>query len=377
MADLALRILLHDRVRFAITAAGVAFAASLSLVQIGLFLGIIGYARVTIDHIGADLWVIPPHTSTIDFPSTMPDSLVSRVRTTPGVARADNLLVWFHLVNQPGGGREQALAYALSDFRAWGIPWDVRSGSVDDLRGRPAMLVDDAARRRFEPYAVGERRDLNSQHDVRIVGTTHGALSFTTTPLLFFDYHQLQLLNRERLSGRTSYILVKLAPGADAEVVAAALRRRLPNQEVIAREAWAERSVRYWLTSTGLGMNMGVTALLGAIVAILVVAQTLYASAVEHRREFATALAIGATRLHILGVLLRLATYASGAGLVLGAGISLTLAPVLSAALGLTVAQPWWLWLGTCGGILVIALVAGAVCWHAVADDDPAMVFRG
>jgi hypothetical protein len=49
---------------------------------------------------------------------------------------------------------------------------------------------------------------------------------------------------------------------------------------------------------------------------------------------------------------------------------------VLAASLDLTVAQPWWLWVATCGGILGIALIAGTICWRAVADGDPAMVFR-
>jgi hypothetical protein len=55
--DLAWRSLWHDRLRFFITVAGVAFAVTLVFVQVGLFIGILDNATVTIDHMGADLWV--------------------------------------------------------------------------------------------------------------------------------------------------------------------------------------------------------------------------------------------------------------------------------------------------------------------------------
>jgi putative ABC transport system permease protein len=41
MVDVALKILLHDKLRFVITTSGVAFAVTLVLVQVGLFLGLL------------------------------------------------------------------------------------------------------------------------------------------------------------------------------------------------------------------------------------------------------------------------------------------------------------------------------------------------
>ena len=55
MPNLAIRNLLHDRLRSAMTIAGVAFAVTLVFVQVGLFLGILDNASITIEHIGADL----------------------------------------------------------------------------------------------------------------------------------------------------------------------------------------------------------------------------------------------------------------------------------------------------------------------------------
>ena len=50
MVSLARKNLLHDKLRFVITVSGVAFAVTLVLVQVGLFMGLLDNATVTIEH---------------------------------------------------------------------------------------------------------------------------------------------------------------------------------------------------------------------------------------------------------------------------------------------------------------------------------------
>src|SRR5262249_47517732 len=114
--DLARKNLLYDKLRFFFTVAGVAFAVTLILVQVGLFIGLLDNASTTIDHIDADLWVTPRNTPNIDFAHPLPETYVDRVRSVPGVARADNLIVTFMQVALPSGATEGTLVYALEDF---------------------------------------------------------------------------------------------------------------------------------------------------------------------------------------------------------------------------------------------------------------------
>ena len=57
MVDLARKILLYDKTRFAVTVMGVAFAVALVFVQVGLFEGLLSNASVTIEQSAADLWI--------------------------------------------------------------------------------------------------------------------------------------------------------------------------------------------------------------------------------------------------------------------------------------------------------------------------------
>ena len=93
----------QDRARFLTTVSGVAFSVMLVLVQVGIFLGMLETASVTIDRLDAELWVTARNTANIDFANTFPESQVQKVRSIPGVLRADNLIVWFVSVALPSG----------------------------------------------------------------------------------------------------------------------------------------------------------------------------------------------------------------------------------------------------------------------------------
>src|SRR5688572_2061149 len=245
MVSLARKNLLHDRLRFVITVSGVAFAVTLVLVQVGLFMGLLDKATVTIQHASADIWVTSHDTPNVDFAHAFPETTVLRVRGVPGVARADNLIVNFMNIQLPTGAEEGVLVYALDDFSAWDLPWIVNEGNAEDLARGRFILMDRSAERRFGAFSVGEYREILGRR-FKIVGTTSGAASFTTAPIVFMDYGNAQEL-QQTLKNRASYILVKTAAGADVQEVAAGIRKIAPYNDVYTSAEWAARSRRYWV----------------------------------------------------------------------------------------------------------------------------------
>jgi putative ABC transport system permease protein len=372
--DLATRTLLHDRLRFFITVSGVAFAVTLVFVQVGLFLGLMSNASLTIDQIDADLWVTSHNTPNVDFAHTFPETYIKRVRSIPGVDRAGNLIVWFMNVNLPSGAVEGTEVYALEDFKEWGFPQGVVEGDLSDLRRGPYMVLDDSAKKRWGNFTVGDYREVLGRR-LKIIGRTVDAKSFTTTPLTFMDYRLAQSLNEGELRGNTTYILVKAAPGADLEAIRAEIQRRLPHNDVFTRSEWAERSRSYWIESTGLGLNMYITVFLGCLVGIVVVAQTLYTSTMEHIREFGTVKAIGGGNREIYSILGKQATIAAVAGFSLGALQAFALRPVM-AGIDLKLIIPMELYLMVFAGAVLLCLGAAMISFRKVASIDPALVFR-
>jgi putative ABC transport system permease protein len=373
MVSLARKNLFHDRLRFVITVAGVAFAVTLVLVQVGLFMGLLDKATVTIEHASAEVWITSHNTPNVDFAHTFPETAVLRARGVPGVARAENLLIQFMNIQLPNGAEEGALVYAMSDFGGWNLPWEVNEGDVRDLKRGAYILMDRSASRRFGPFAVGDYREILGKR-FKIIGTTSGAASFTTAPIVFMDFKNAQEL-LQTVQGKTHYVLVGLEPGADAEAVATEIRRRLPFNDVYTKAAWAARSRAYWVVSTGLGMNMGITVFLGVLVGIVIVAQTLYTSAVEHVKEFGTVKAIGGSNWDIYRILGEQAVIAAVVGFALGGAMSLAMRPLL-AKLYLNVMVSPRFALAVFAGTVLMCLGAAMLSFRRVATIDPALVFR-
>jgi putative ABC transport system permease protein len=374
MIDLARKILLHDRGRFLITVGGVGFSVALVLLQTGLFLGLMDNASITIDRMDADIWIADKNTPNIDFARTFSDSYVNRVRAIDGVARADNLIVWFIRMALPNGVQEGIECYGMERFEDWKMPWDVAEGDLSDLRRGRYLMLDDSATHRCGEFAVGQWREFLGTR-MKIVGRTRGALSFTTAPIGFMDIRSMQDLTPD-LRGQTTYIVVKLMPGANRERVMADLARLMPHSDVHTREEWSRMTRVYWMMNTGLGMNLGVTVLLGCVVALVIVGQTLYTSTMEHIKEFGTIKAIGAGNGHIYGILARQSTIAAVLGFGIGASITLLISPLATEA-GLKMIMLPQLWLAAAVGTLVLCLSAGMISFRKVAGLDPAMVFRG
>jgi putative ABC transport system permease protein len=224
------------------------------------------------------------------------------------------------------------------------------------------------------PFRVGEYREVNGER-LKIIGRTAEALSFTTTPVSFMDYGVAQSLFAANFSDQTSYILVKLAPGADLQAVRREIQRRLPYNDVYTKAEWSARSRNYWIVSTGIGLNSGLTVFLGCLIGVVVVAQTLYTSTMEHLKEFGTVKAIGGSNSDIYRILIKQASIAALVGFVLGVLPSFAMRPVM-AGLGLKLIIPPLLVVFVFVGTVVLCLGASMVSFRKVASIDPALVFR-
>ena len=210
---------------------------------------------------------------------------------------------------------------------------------------------------------------------MKIIGRSRGARSFTTNPIAFVNYRLAQALLPQELHNRTTYILVKLAPGADPEAVRGELTRRLPHHAVWTRAEWAARSRAYWIINTGLGLSMYVTVFLGALVGVVIVAQTLYTSTIERSAEFAIIKAIGGSNAHIYRLVAAQAALAAVVGFGLGAAMAYAIRPVLM-RLELKTILPPELAAAVGLGTLALCLLASAISLRRIVAVDPALVFR-
>jgi putative ABC transport system permease protein len=153
------------------------------------------------------------------------------------------------------------------------------------------------------------------------------------------------------------------------------LSRRLPYNDVYTSADWANRSRDYWIANTGIGFNAYLTVFLGCLVGIVIVAQTLYTSTMEHLREFGTVKAIGGSNLDIYRILGKQALIAAVLGFVLGYLPARLIGPVIEKAGLKLIIYPEFtaiVFVGT----LVLCLCSAVLSFRKVASIDPSLVFR-
>ncbi|MDW8478702.1 MAG: ABC transporter permease [Xanthomonadales bacterium] len=370
---LAWRNLAAERVRFLATLAGVAFAVVLMGAQLGLLLSFARAASILIDHADADLWVTQAGTRSVDIAAGLDLGRRHLALAVPGVAAADPYMVQFAFWRRPDGGNESVIVTGFDLASGRGGPWNLVAGEVTLLRQPDAVIVDRLFLDKLGVRGPGDWAEINNRR-ARIVGITSGIRTFTQSPYVFTSHARAQeytLFSPEQ----TTYLLVKLAPGADREAVRAALAARLAPAAVWTREEFAHQSQRYWLLTTGAGSALLLATLLGMVVGVVIVGQTLFAITVDRLREYATWRALGASRGELMAVILAQAAIAALGGYGLGSLIVLVLAWLqreATAAIAVSPAMLAVLFLLT----LAMCFLGALIALRRMLRLDPCEVFR-
>ena len=369
---LAFRNFFHDRLRFIATVIGIVFSIVLVTVQMGLYLGFGRTVTTMIDHVSADLWIMPHGTKCFEDPSLLDASKRNRALSINGVAAAIPVVIGFADWRLPNGGTTPVFIIG-SDLRSGGLlPWDLVEGRIEALSTPRAVAVDRSYFDRLGISGMGATAEIR-QHLVRVTAVTNGIRSFTTTPYVFMD------INRARAhtgvaADKASYFLIRLNPGADRNHVRGQLLSYISNVDILTPAEFAERSRIFWLFGTGAGAALFAGALLGVIVGTVIVAQTLYSSTKEHINEFATLRAIGSSREYIYKVIVCQAIFSAIIGFFFAALIGAVIVE-LTAATALPIIMTPGLIVGLFLLTVIMCVASAIAAIVQVIRIDPATVF--
>ena len=370
---LAVRNLVHDPVRLIVTLIGVVFAVVLIDVQLGLFLGFARTTSALIDHSGADLWIMAPGTRNVDQSSAISERKLFQVLAMPGVREAAKEIAEFTILKKPDGGTETVIVIGFDPELGLGGPWNVVEGDVRNLRFAETVMIDELYREKLGVTHLGQLIEIGDRQ-ARVVGFTRGIRSFTQSPYVFASHKTALEYSRIRLD-QTKYVLVKLAESVDPQRMKAMLTAHLSDVEVMTTAEFSRLTQFYWMFTTGAGLALLIAALMGLVVGVVVVSQTLYATTVDHLAEFGTLRAIGASSRYIYGVITRQAILSAIAGYVLGLVASLAIARAAQDA-GPAILLPPELGVGMLGLTIAMCVGAALISIKKVTRLDPSMVFK-
>ncbi len=374
MPPLARRNLFHDKVRLIVTVTGIVFAVVLIVVELGLFVGFTETTSSLIDHSGADLWVTSRHVPYVELGVPFSERKLYQVRAVPGVQEAQKIISRWSQWKRADGRQESVQIIGIDADSTLAQPWSLVQGTEQDLKRPDAVIMDEIYKQKLGVSQVGELFEIGG-HRARIVGFTHGIRSFTTSPYVFTTFKNAQVFTNVP-DDQAIFILVKLAPGANVEQVRQGILGNVKDVEVFTSREFSHMTQFYWMFTTGAGVAVLLAAVLGLVVGFVVVAQTIYATTVDHLKEFGTLKAMGAPNSYVYKVIITQAAISAVMGYVLGMIVSAFVVRASQSG-GAAILMPWPMAVGMFFLTLLMCVSAALVSINKVTRLDPAMVFKG
>ena len=374
MPPLAQRNLFHDKVRLTVTLTGIVFSVVLIVVQLGLFLGFTTATSNLIDHSGADLWITSKNVPYVEQGVAFSERKLNQVRAVRGVADAQKLITRWTQWKRHDGGQDSVQIVGINVDDPMERPWNLVQGRVEDLKSPDAVILDELYKQKLGVTGMGEVFEIGG-HRARVVGFTRGIRSFTTSPYVFTTFKNAQNYTGLR-EDQTMFILVKVAPAASLEQVRGDLLNNVKDVEVFKTSEFSRMTTFYWMFTTGAGVAVLIAAVLGLVVGFVVVAQTIYATTVDHIREFGTLKAMGAPNSYVYKVIMKQAAIAAVLGYVLGMIVSVFVVHGSQKG-GAAILMPTSMAVGMFFLTLLMCVGAALVSINKVTRLDPAMVFKG
>jgi putative ABC transport system permease protein len=388
---LALRMLTGDRSKYLGLVFGVTFATLLMSQQVSIFMGVLTRTgNQILDVRDADIWVMDNRVRYLDEAPGLQDIDLMRVRGVPGVAWAVRTYKGIVRARLEDGGTRNVRLSGLDDETLVGAPQEMIAGSIEDLKRPDAVIIDKAGYEYMwgQPppspsskgganggYQLGRTFELNDRRAV-LVGVCKVGPPFFSDPLIYARYSQAaRYVPRER--NLMNYILVKAQDGVDPAELCGRIEERTGRMALTGQQFFW-KTVGYFLGSTGIPLNFGITIALGFIVGAAVTGQTLYLFIVENLRQFGALKAMGIPNAGILRMIVLQALLVGGIGYGLGAGATaiffITTGNITHMA-GLH--MTWVALLGTGVAVFVIVVATSVISARRVLTLEPAIVFRG
>jgi putative ABC transport system permease protein len=365
---LARRSLGRNRARLLASVGGVALALSLTLALDAIYAGVANGLTAYIDHAGADVWVSQAGVRNLHMvASWLPASVTEQVQGVDGVRDATPVL---YTTDSVSAGTERVVAYVMGIPPAApvGNAWRIVDGTAET---GPGTVVVDAGFARRAGVRVGDRATVLGR-DVRIVGLSEGTASLVNS-VAFVAFDDFRAARGD--APVISFVLVRLDPGVDAAAVTAAIERSVPGVTAQTRAGFAaeERRLVMDMSADVIAIMNGV----GFLVALAVVALTVYVATLSGRREYGVLKAIGAPNRLLYRSVLAQAALGVAAGMAVSVAFTASLAVIVpGTGLALEPALTTASILKTAAVGSIVALLAAVLPIHQLARVDPAIVFR-
>jgi putative ABC transport system permease protein len=298
------------------TVSGIAIAFFLAAAQIGLLVGWINTNSAIVRNTGVDIWVIAKQTSTFDYGTPIPRHRIQQVSSIPGITWAEGMVIGWATWKHPNGKPINVEIVGLDKSSA-GAPLNLIAGSIETVKQPETVIVDELFEKVLGISKLGDEAEIQGNR-VILGGVSQGVRTFTAAPFVFTSIKNALKYTPYYSEDEISYVIARIDHTTDIHDVKNQIIKEIPNVEVLTTDEFAERSVKYWMLETGVGITVIITAALGLLVGAVIMSQTLFAITQDHIANYATLLALGFHQKTLRQIVLTQSLSLGGLGIIVG-----------------------------------------------------------
>ena len=305
-----LQHLRYQRKRTISAVCGVTFASILIFLQLGFLDAVLMTAKQLYSRLDFDLVVTSRDALESTMPYTFRRAQIDRLRAINGVERVAPLDIGYKQWKNPINGRNRALLVLGIDPDNTLTQLDAVHGELSSLQQPDTIFIDVKSRKDYgfqffikhpSHWAqVGSRRE-------KVTGTYELGPSLRYDGSILTGDQNFRRIFDNYSSNITSVGLLKLMSNVNVNQVRESIQSVLPPQLVVLTKSQAlDRDKDYWFGSTSIGYVFGIGACMGFVVGIFIVWQIMNADVSSHLNLYATLLAMGYSKSHVIFLIVQL-----------------------------------------------------------------------
>jgi putative ABC transport system permease protein len=385
MNFVALKMLTGDRAKYLGIVMGLTFASLLITQQLAIFCGLMARSYGAISDMAyPDIWVMDPKVQFIDDVKPLQDTELNRVRGVSGVEWATPLYKGIIKARLSNGSFQSCNVWGLDDASLVGGPPIMLQGRLADLRRDEAVIVDEigagdklahiaADGKTKIPLKVGDEMELND-HRAVVVGICRNTRTWQSQPVVYTTYSRATTFAPQERK-LLSFVLVKARGGENQAELCARITKQT-GLAAFTRDGFIDKTYMYFMKSTGIPINFGISVLLGFIVGTAIAGQTFYSFTLDNIKHFGALKAMGAGNALLLRMIMLQALLTGVIGYGLGIGLA-SMFGYFTKKTELAFKLPGQLLGFTAIVVLAICVLSAMLSIVKVIRLEPAIVFKG
>ncbi|KGF73747.1 ABC transporter [Neosynechococcus sphagnicola sy1] len=371
----------HEKGRFVVAIAGIAFADVLMFMQLGFQSSLYDSNTRVNRSMLADIILLSPKALNLQNLSTFSRRRLLQAMDIPGVKTETGLYINTITWKNPQT-RLNATVQVLGfdpDRPAFNLPQV--NQQLNKIKLPDVVLFDRGARGKYAEVIaqLQQGKLVTTEVDRRtltLAGTFFIGASFgADANLITSDQTFLRLFPR-RDAASISLGLLRLQPGYDPHQVAVALRSHLPQDvRVLTAQEFVAFEENYWRTASPVGFVFGLGTAMAFVVGVVIVYQVLSTDVNAHLKEYATFKAMGYHNSYLLSVVFEEAIILAFLGFIPGAILPLGLYAIAAKATALPIYMTFTRALMVLTLTVIMCALSGAIATRRLQSADPADMF--